>query len=471
MANYDAYFPTFLAKYGIPGVAVAVSKDGRLVYARGFGTADVEAGMPVQPTSRFRVASLSKPITAVVTMALVERGLLALDDAAFPYLDDLPVPEGQTEDARLAQVTIPDLLQHSGGWNRDGTGYDPMFDAVHIAQAMGVDSPPSTETIIRYMRGRPLDFSPGTTYAYSNFGYAVLGEVLEHVSETPYEQLVQGVLADAGIDGMALAGSLLADRLPGEVRYYPTTDRAPSVFDGSTAPWPYGGFSIEAMAAHGGWVASAPDLLRLTTALDGLDNRPDLLTSESMAAMSDRPPLSVWNGAASWYGLGWSVNTNGHWWHTGSIPGSESLLVRSSYNGLHWAVLFNARPAQGWGALADLDNAMWTLALGVQTWPTHDLFATTVDAEDGPTDGLTLAVAPNPIRRAATVRLTLDAAARVRVDVVDALGRQVHSLHDGDLPAGTHTLVLDADGLPSGVYLVRAIMPGARLAQRVTTVQ
>ena len=333
LAGYDAFFPDFLDRHGLPGAAVAVAKDGRLVYARGFGEADADAGVLVEPTSRFRIASISKPITGVVAMALAEDGRLDLEAPAFALLDGLPAPDGQTEDARLADVTVRDLLLHTGGWDRDGTGYDPMFDNARIAAEMGVTGPASVETIIRYMRGRPLDFTPGARYAYSNFGYAVLGRVLERVAGEPYEQLVQGVLADAGIAGMEIGASRLSGRLPGEVRYYPTGQTAPSVFDGSRVPWPYGGFYLESMDAHGGWVASAPDLLRLTTALDGLPNRPDLLSAASMAEMTGRPGVSTWTGTPYWYGLGWSVNTSGHWWHLGSLPGSESLVVWSSYQG------------------------------------------------------------------------------------------------------------------------------------------
>ncbi|MEM6785870.1 MAG: serine hydrolase domain-containing protein, partial [Bacteroidota bacterium] len=439
MATYDAYFLDFLDRYGIPGASVAVSRFGRLVYARGFGLADVDAAELVEPTDRFRVASVSKPITAVVTMKLVEDGRLDLDAPAFAFLDDLPAPDGQADDPRLAQVTVRDLLQHSGGWDRDGTVYDPMFDAVNIATAMGVPPPADVETIVRFMRGRPLDFDPGTRYAYSNFGVAVLGRVLERATGTPYAQLVKETLAATGITSFEIGGSRLADRLPGEVRYYSPLPEVPSVFGDGLVPWPYGGYHIEAMDAHGGWVASAPDLLRFTTALDGIANRPDVLASDTRATMVARPDLATWNGSSSWYGLGWSSNANGHWWHLGSLPGAESLLVRSSYNGLHWAVLINTRTNESGTYMAELDQAMWNLALGITSWPTHDLFDIVV-ADEGQPSAATLALDtyPNPTLASATVAVTLPAATDVRAEVVDLLGRRVATLHDGPLAAGTH---------------------------------
>ena len=473
MANYDAFFPDFLQRYGLPGAAVAVMQDGRLVYARGFGMADVDAGEAVEPDSRFRIASLSKPVTAVVAMKLYQEGRLDLDAPAFAFLDDLPAPEGKAEDPRLAQVTLRHLLTHAGGWDRDGTGYDPMFDVVNIAAQMGVPRPADTEAIIRYMRGRPLDFDPGAKYAYSNFGYAVLGRVLERIVGEGYEPYVQGVLAEAGIADMQLGHTLQEERLPGEVTYYPLTSLAPSVFDGSMVPWPYGGYYLEAMDAHGGWVASPVDLMRFVAAVDGRPNRPDLLTAATLSTMSARPDVPTWNGSSWWYAFGWLVNTNGNWWHAGSLPGAESLLVRSSYQGLSWAVCLNARTGQSSAYMAELDNAMWTLAAGVTAWPTHDLFGQFVADEAAPaaTEALRMAVAPNPSRGTAAVLLDLPAAAAVRLVVYDVLGRRVGEVQDGPLGAGPHRLGLDGLRLAPGVYEARVTGHGVAQTERFTVVR
>ena len=237
MAHYDAFFASFLAQYGIPGASVAVSKNGRLVYARGFGQADVAASDPVEPTSRARIASISKPVTAIAVMTLVEDGLLGLDDAAFALLDDLPPRDGYADAAGLAQITVRDLLQHSGGWDRDATGYDPMFQNAAIAAAMGVARPAPVEATIRYMRSRPLDFAPGARYAYSNFGYAVLGRIIERVTGQSYAAYVQGVFAEAGVETMELGRSLAGEALPGEVSYYPQNEFTSSVYGGVNPVW------------------------------------------------------------------------------------------------------------------------------------------------------------------------------------------------------------------------------------------
>lgn len=474
MANYDVGITNFIEGRGIPGAAVAVSKDGRLVYARGFGMADVEAGAAVQPDSRFRIASISKSVTAVAVMRLVEEGLLELDAPAFAFLDHLQPAEGATEDARLAAVTVRDLLQHSGGWDRDGTGYDPMFDVVNIANTMGAAAPADCETVIRYMRGRPLDFDPGTRYSYSNFGYCALGRIVERVTGEDYDVYVRGLLAEAGIEGMEVGRSLLSDRLPGEVRYYPDNITT-SVFDGSAVSWPYGGFHIEAMDAHGGWVASAVDLLRLSSAIDGLANRADVLTPASLAAISARPDVPSWSTSSYWYGLGWQVNTNGHWWHNGSLPGLESLLVRSNYQGLHWAVLLNHRPANASPHIAAIDALMWELALAVTTWPAHDLFAESLPAEDGPGRGVLMEAAapyPNPARDVVTIELDVTAPGIAQIEVFDVMGRRVARHEARIAPGASNRTTMQTSSLPPGLYVVRvSSTDGQTSSHRFTVVR
>lgn len=190
LAPFDQLMTGLLSKYGIPGGSIAITKNGRLIFARGYGYADADAQIPAQPDSRYRIASLSKAITAVTVMHLVEQGLLTLDQPAFALLPDLQPPGGSTPDPRLASITIRNLLNHTGGWDDTATGsnFDPMFNSPKITQALSVPAPASTENIIRYMRGQPLQFAPGTQYAYSNFGYAVLGRIIERVTGMSYEQ-------------------------------------------------------------------------------------------------------------------------------------------------------------------------------------------------------------------------------------------------------------------------------------------
>ena len=349
----DDLMTGLLEKHKLPGASLAVGRGGRVLYARGFGWANVEAKKPVQPDSLFRLASISKSITAVAVMRAVEQGKLSLDDKILSHLGEL-VP-AEIPDVRWRDITLRHLLQHTGGWDRDKS-FDAMFRAVPFAKELGVDPPAKPEHVIRVMLKKPLDFTPGERYAYSNFGYCLLGRVLERLDGVSYfESVSRRVLQPLDLKQLHLGRTLKEFALPDEVTYYGTPGTTgPSVFApnvGQQVPWPYGGWHLEAMDAHGGWVGSASDLVRLAMSLDPQASRP-LLTADSLKAMWSRP-----NGSAGhesdgrpkdvYYGFGWQVRTLSkegriNVWHSGSLDGTSTILVRR-HDGFCWAVLFNSR--------------------------------------------------------------------------------------------------------------------------------
>ena len=353
-SSLDVLFTSFMEQHHVPGCSVAVMNRGELVYCRSFGSADLAAGKPVTENSLFRIASISKPITAVAILQLVEKQMLKLDDRVFEILKYQPhMIDGATFDERQRRITICHLLEHRGGWDRD-TSFDAMFQSVRFAHALGVAPPANPDHVIRCMLGLPLDFDPGERYAYSNYGYCLLGRVIESRSGQSYEDYVkQHVLAPLGIHSMRLGRSRLADRVENEVRYYdPAT--GPSVFaadQDQTVNFPYGGFNIEAMDAHGGWLATATDLVRFASAFDDPKTCP-ILFPESICQMYERPDIAPDQRAQthapeSWYALGWNVRPIGQdgratCWHTGSLPGTCTILIRR-HDGQNVAVLFNSR--------------------------------------------------------------------------------------------------------------------------------
>ena len=218
----DQVAADMMSRWHLPGVQVAITQDGQLVLSRAYGLADVESHQPVDSTSLFRIASDSKPFTAVAILRLIDQGRLTLDTRAFPLLDDLAPPAHAQPDPRLDAITIQDLLQHTGGWNSSAS-YDPQYVpwTYTAAGVLGVTAPPSARDLVRFMRGQPLDFEHGRATAYSNFGYNVLGRVIERVSGQTYADFVQAqVLQPAGVSDMRIARTRLADRAPNEVRYY-----------------------------------------------------------------------------------------------------------------------------------------------------------------------------------------------------------------------------------------------------------
>jgi N-acyl-D-amino-acid deacylase len=380
-SGFDEEIRTFIAKHRVPGMAVAVSRQGHVVFSRGYGYADVAAGEAVQPTSRFRIASLSKPITAVAILTLWEQGKLQLGTPVFEVLDYEAAITAAAEafEPRLRQVTIRQLLQHRGGWDRDAS-FDAMFQPIRFARKLGVDPPADPDTIIRAMLTQPLDFDPGERYAYSNFGYCLLGRVVEACSGQAYEAYVQDqVLAPLGIDRMEIGGTRLAGRLPQEVRYYhPGTGRSVFAEDlKEPVPHPYGSWYLEAMDAHGGWIAAAEDLARFAAAFDDPANCP-ILQPASIAAMHRRPPGLAGHDEAGdpqdvYYSLGWLNRVIGpdkiNHWHTGSLPGTTALLIRR-HDGLNLIACLNTRTSPASKDLGgEVDRLLHRAARRVSDWP------------------------------------------------------------------------------------------------------
>ena len=376
---FDELVAGFMAKWSIPGGAIAVAKDGRLVLAKGYGLADEGTNRPVLPDTLFRIASISKPVTAVAVLKLVEAGELDLDERVFQILDGIESPAGKSPDPRLGDVTVRHLLQHSGGWDQD-LSFDPMWRPASIERELGVPRPVSCRDAIVFMLGRPLDFGPGGRYAYSNFGYCLFGRIIEEKTGISYEHRVQqSVLEPIGATRMKIGGTLPEDRAEGEATYYgfPGQRNTRSALPGTadSVPWPYGGFHLGMMDAHGGWVASAIDLVRFATAVDG-SRDPRLLAPETVSLMVEHPGPPLWRDSSYHYGLGWLVRPFGddaNWWHDGSLPGTTALLVRS-HHGAAWAALFNSRPDDWRRFGAELDDLMWDGVRAVKSWPAHDLF-------------------------------------------------------------------------------------------------
>jgi N-acyl-D-amino-acid deacylase len=395
LAAIAAVMDDLMGRWELPGGNVALAKDGRLVLNLGYGLADVDAGEPVQPTSLFRIASVTKAITAVAILTLVDAGRIALDDAVFPLLAFAP-PAHATVDPRLAGITVRNLLVHAGGWD-SSLSFDPQglpFSRM-AAASVGLADPAEATTIVRFMLGEPLDFDPGARQAYSNFGFNVLGRVIEHVSGQPYEAYVRDhVLTPAGITRMRLGRTRLADRAPGEVRYYAPPDQplSWSVFWGEGyALFAYGGNTyLEALDAHGGWIASAADLVRFATAVDG-QRGPALLTPETVRTMlsTPRPPTGAPSTGIPGVtgevtaGLGWDVIPVAgkvEWSRVGALMGSSAAWVSRRPDGTAIAFAVNSLPPDYNAFLNEAIAAMGEAVDAVRAWPADDLFLADVPA-------------------------------------------------------------------------------------------
>lgn len=353
MVALDAAISGFMSEKKITGAAVAVTRSGRLVYARGFGYADLENSETVQPDALFRVAGVSKAITQATILQLVQRGHLGLNDKVFQLLRYKPLlPRGKEIDTRIYDITIAQLLDHRSGWDRKLENRDPMFEAETIATAFGVHPPPTTEQVIAHQMGHALNHEPGTVRAYSNFGYCLLGRVIEEITRQPYETYVQqNLLEKIGITDMRIAHSQIGGRAANEVKYYSATDlKSPSIFPserGKLVPAQYGAWSLETMDADNGWLASAIDLVRFASAFE---------YQENFAALKGEVMRSCFHAGYT---------------QTGRLPGAASILVISrKFHDTCWAILLNTDSVSASEFNLRFIDALKTIT----SWPEYDLF-------------------------------------------------------------------------------------------------
>ncbi|WP_336216659.1 serine hydrolase domain-containing protein [Nonomuraea sp. LPB2021202275-12-8] len=365
LAGYDNLLKKFVLARQIRAAQLAIMKNGKIVLARGYAYDDYSrVPRTPSPTSLFRIASLSKNITSAAVMRLVQDGKLSLSAKVTQLLGLTPA------DARMQQVTVLRLMQHLGGWDRD-VSKDQLWLDHTISAALDVPLPIGHDDIIRYATARPLNHAPGTKMVYSNYGYMLLGRIIEKVSGQPYETYVMTkLLQPLGITRMRLGKSLRSEAASGEVSYESQyTNKTVLDTSGTTVPYPYGGFNMPNQDANGGWLGSAVDLVRWTLAFD----RPGtVLSTASIAKLVAKPEIGV-NEYGSWYGGGWwcrQVTGHLNTWHDGSMPGTFAYLARLQ-NGLSYALLFNRREESGSLDYDGIDDDMNKVT--VSSWPTTDL--------------------------------------------------------------------------------------------------
>ena len=277
----------FMRKWELKGTSLAIVKDERLVYAHGFGISN-ENNDPVVPGNLFRVASVSKLITAVGIMNLVDEHKLSLEDKVFG-------PDGilndsifnNVRDKKLYKITVRNLLSHTGGWSsRYG---DQAFNPLVIAKIAG-DNPPATmKSYYKYVASRRLTYPPGTRYSYSNMGYMFLADVIQKKTGENFEDYIRRrILIPNGINDMHIGHSFEYEKFDNEVHYFEQSNSLP-VLDytgsGRYVKRSYGGDPIELLGSAGGWVCSAVELAKLVCLIDGQDGIEDILSREAINEM------------------------------------------------------------------------------------------------------------------------------------------------------------------------------------------
>ena len=350
-ARLDTAMKQLLSKWQIPGASLALVKDGQLLLSRGYGYADVETLSRVQPESLFRIASLSKPVTAACVLMLVQEKKLALNDRLKGLLKDWPVLSQESKDQRIDNITVQQLLDMSAGWDKRRSG-DPVLKPVinTAARRLGLSPPADFQATARFVLGRRLDFQPGESFSYCNFGYGLLGRIIEQLSGQDYDQYARcALLEPLGIRGFAKGFTSRFDLLPGEVTYYgyPGEGKVSNIFpdEEKRVSAPYGRAYLEADTAMFGWIACASDIARFVDALVSPKRSP--LNEDLRQILSARPTLPVWAGKRNYFAMGFDVEeipgSGKVLFKDGSLPGSRAFVEQRA-NGLTWCCLFNCRP-------------------------------------------------------------------------------------------------------------------------------
>jgi serine beta-lactamase-like protein LACTB, mitochondrial len=303
-AKIEAAISSFMSRQNIPSLSVAIVKDNQIQFQTAYGMTDLENFVPAKPYTVYRLASTSKPITAVAAMQLVEKGKLDLDAPVQKYVPIFPV--------KKFPISTRQLLTHLGGIRnyRQGEGertnrYNTLTDALSI------------------FKDDPLENEPGTVFLYTTFGYTLLGAVIEGASGMLFEDYVrENVFKPAGMIRTRVDDVFAI--IPNRARGY--TPRVFGQLDGNyrNAVLMDSSYKIPG----GGLVSTAEDMARFAIAVqNGV-----LIKPETFAEMSKGEKTR--DGRATGYGYGWYVGGPAGFssdpeaiWHGGVQPGFTSVLV------------------------------------------------------------------------------------------------------------------------------------------------
>ena len=340
----DSIMQRYLKRWEIHGAQLAISRHDSLLYARGFGYADKDRQIPMEPSYIMRMASVSKLVTATGIMKLRDMGKIRLSDKVFGpkgILNDT-FYVNSIRDKRYFDITVEQLLRHKAGF----TNYagDAIFSTRYIMQQNHLTTPPDHRTLLRIVLRRHLGYTPGTAQRYCNIGYTLLSLIIEKRMGMSYENFMQRyVLNPAGCYDFHIAGNYLKDRRKNETVYYMHSSSVPvPEFNnsGRMVVRCYGENDITTALGAGAWVASAAELCRLVASIDGDRTVPDVISPQAVKLMTQEMPDHQ-------FSLGWNFTPrNRPWIRTGSLVGTSALVLRYP-DGECWVFITNTSTWKG----------------------------------------------------------------------------------------------------------------------------
>ena len=394
LEGFDAFMRDLMQKRGVRAGALAIAREGRLAFAHGYTWGETDYPI-TKPNSLFRAASCSKPLTSILVHRMLREGggredapslqekvlnLLHPSRDAASEADAAAVPA----DARFRDITVDQLLTHSGGWARSRNHPDPVFNDYPPGSEIRKRLPSSRGGFLSYMLRQPLQFAPGTRSVYDNFGYFLLGRLIESLPMgigKSYQRVADDLLfKPLGLSRPRFAGSRYEERAPGEVLYHtavPYLQANPVPGGMPWVPGAYGDFEIDNMDAAGAWLLSAPDYAKVLAAFDLGDGNP-ILDARGTATMWS--PAGFGEALRGWFAMKVPVAPSGHApadsglakWHNGLFPGTSTLVF---YHPEKWSfVLFLDRDLSPQPDGPHEGRELARLAARVREWPAADLF-------------------------------------------------------------------------------------------------
>ena len=385
----DAQVQQIMQTYPVARHAsLAIVNGAQLVYARGYTHA--EPDWPIaQPTTYFRLASVSKTVTALAVFQLIEKAKLALSDTLQSILNLETPSGGPPTDSRFDKITIQNLLEHKSGLNTaassDGVAVVKAFKAAKHSAKL----PVTQEMTDSYIASLPLVSDPGAVQAYSDCGYYLLGRVVAHLrgKNSPIDAYTTYLLAPLSITRIRSAVDLVSAQQPDEARYQAAAIDSSSPSDlqvGTSQQTPdrplvasgYGDYELTIGQGGAGLSAATTDLARLIAILIDQKDNPALKGATITSMLSDAAALTAAGNARAGYGLDAAINQGG-----GSFYGQKGGEIIDAagvlqFNGQWGFALFFGSPAQLPGVVPswypDFD-AMMSIAK-TTTWSTTDLF-------------------------------------------------------------------------------------------------
>lgn len=300
-----------------PGAAVLVARDGKVLYAKGFGYANLHNGQPVTQETIFRIGSITKQFTAAAILKLNEEGKLALDDKLTQFIPGYP---------RGDEVTIHHLLTHT-------SGIKSYTDEINFEDKEVTEPIASSEAHIESFKNKPYNFDPGTAWSYNNSGYFLLGYIIEKVSGHPYhDYLKENFFEPLGMDHTGVHYKDIA--LDNEALGYSFQDGKVNLAPDWEMSWAGGA---------GALYSTIGDLFKWNEAV--FNGR--VLQETSLHAAFTPVKLNNGDEAQPAYGYGWMLGEFRGWKsvsHGGGLPGFITFLVRFPEQHVTIAVLTNASP-------------------------------------------------------------------------------------------------------------------------------